>query len=138
MPTPTGHPQRIRLASHDRVHRNVTRSDLTGLMTRPQRTRLGGSYLWIIPLVIGIVGIVSYAKLQVVAEAWSAIASSALGTTLFAIALTVGVCGSIASAVIWWALQQEHWAMTIHRTAIHQYLSTHGAQGARKEPRLAA
>ena len=137
MPTTSRH-RRIGSTYRDQVHRKTAPGDLTGLMTRPQQTRLGSSYLWIAPLVVGTIGVAWYAKFHVVMAAWSAIASSALGTMLFAIALTVGVCGSIASAVIWWACQQELRASRNHRAAIREYLAMHGTQGSDGERRQAA
>ncbi len=138
MPTSIGRCDRVRLAHHDRVHRKITPNDLTGLMTQPGRTRVGSSYLWIIPLAFGLVGIVGFAKFRVVMTAWSAIASSTLGTTLFAMILTVGVCGSIASAVFWCVCQQELRSSRSHRAAIRHYLAMHDVQGSNAARRRAA
>jgi hypothetical protein len=77
-------------------------------------------------------------EFDIVRAAWATIASSALGTTIFAIALTVGVCGSIAIAVIWRACQQEHRDMMIHRSAMGRYLSIHDGRTTHQEPRQAA
>jgi hypothetical protein len=95
--------------------------------------------LWIIPLVVGLAGAVGYVKFHVVVAAWSAIASSALGALLFAIGLTLCVCGSIAGAVIWWAFRQEHRSMMLHRAAVRQYLLIHAAaKDAEEQARQAA
>jgi len=137
MPKTSRHP-RIGSVYRDQVHRKTTPGDLTGLMTQPQPTKVGGYYVWLIPLAVGLIGIAGVAKFRFMIAAWSVIASSALGTVLFAIALTVGVCGSIAGAVIWWTCQQELRTSRNHRAEIREYLAAHGTQGTDADQRQAA
>ena len=130
---------RVGSAYRDQVHRKTLPGEVTGLMTQPQRTRFGSSYMWVAMLLVGTLGAaICLYKFRVVMAAWSAIASSALGTMLFAIALTVGVCGSIASAVIWWVIQRELRASRNQREAMREYLAVQGAQGSEPERRQAA
>lgn len=138
MRTATSRNRKIHSGLCEPVHCKIAPSDSTGLLTRPQRTKWGSSYLWIAPLAVGLIGVIGYASFHTVVAEWLAIASSALGTVLFAIVLTIAVCGSIASAVIWWACQQELQANTNHQATMRQYPAMHGAQNTNAERRRAA
>jgi hypothetical protein len=129
---------RIGSAYRDFLHRTKLQDDVPGQKTRPQRTGLTSPLMWIAPLLIGTVGAFICYEFRVAIASWSLVASSALGNMLPAILLTIGVCGSIASAVIWWVFQQELRANRNHREEMREYLAAHGTQESEPDQRQAA
>jgi hypothetical protein len=89
-------------------------------------------------LTLVVASVAYYFRFSIAQSIWTVASLPAVASTLFAIVLTVGVCGSIASAVIWWACRRELRASRIHQTEIPQNLAMHGTHRTNEERRQAA
>jgi len=70
--------------------------------------------------------------------AWSVVASPAVSAGLFGIVLTLGVCGALASAAIWWICLRELRANQRLQATMREFLDRHAQGQSDPENRQAA
>jgi hypothetical protein len=123
---------------HVGVRRETSRTDQSGVIATQRTTFRRASFVLPTVLTLAAAGAAYYFRFSIAHSIWPIVSSPAIASILFAIVLTIGVCGSIASAVIWWVCRGELRASLIQRTAIRQNLAVHGNQISNEERRQAA
>ena len=107
--------------------------EITGVIRKRAVKGTGGYYVWLFLTAAGLFGAMGYLKLRAAFAVLSSFASSAMGVMLFAIVLTIGVCGSLACAVIWWACKRELLDTVQHRESMRRYLAVQGSHARKAE-----